>query len=101
MIGFVTNKGLAEQVLAAIHDEQESQGLPYYWTVGSYPILSGEHEGKVFLPASDDLLDTPLRHVGGSQLTPRNSPRFGALIKALGGLDARVELDPNLLTTKD
>jgi hypothetical protein len=93
MIGFVTNAALADQILAAIEKEQLDHGLPFYWTVGSYPILSGPHAGKMFLPADDALLATHLRGPKEDKITPASSPKFAALIKSLGGLEARIDLD--------
>tara|TARA_R110002074_G_scaffold25512_1_gene75561 strand:+ start:24616 stop:24921 length:306 start_codon:yes stop_codon:yes gene_type:complete len=88
MIGFITNTATAALVLDGIREAQLSRGTAYYWTTGSAPIYSGDHAGQMFIPASDALLDTPLRQ----GLTPRDFPEFDQLVTLLGGLDARVDL---------
>ena len=93
MIGFITSFETAQAVLAGIEAAQVSRGLPYYWTVGSYPIFTGEHAGEMFLPFDDEIMATNLR--GG--LTPVDFPEFGQLVEALGGLDARIDLDPQFI----
>ena len=93
MIGFITTLETAQAVLAGIEAAQVSRGLPYYWTVGKYPIYTGEHVGEMFLPLDDKMLATNLR--GG--LTPVDFPEFGQLVGVLGGLDARIDLDPQFI----
>jgi hypothetical protein len=93
MIGFITTPQTAAAVLAGIRTAQESRGLPHYWTTGSFPIHQGEHAGKVFLPFDDAMMATNLR--GG--LTPMDFPEAPQLIAALGGLEARIDLDPNAI----
>ena len=97
MIGFVTDPETAATVLEGIREAQISRGHPYYWTTGSMPIYSGDNAGEVFIPASDDILDTPLRQ----GLTPRDFPEFDELLELLGGLDARVDIDPDILVNPD
>jgi hypothetical protein len=93
MIGFITDIQTAQAVLDGIRNAQESRGLPYYWTTGSYPIYTRTHAGKVFLPFDDEMMATNLR--GG--LTPVDFPEFAQLVGALGGLDARVDLAPQAI----
>lgn len=93
MIGFITSPTTATAILTGIQVAQESRGLPHYWTVGSYPIFTGEHVGKMFLPFDDEMMETNLR--GG--LTPVDFPEFEQLVSALGGLDARIDLDPQAI----
>ena len=93
MIGFITDIQTAQAVLDGIRTSQESRGLPYYWTTGSYPIYTGTHAGKVFLPFDDEMMATNLR--GG--LTPMDFPEAPQLIAALGGLDARIDLAPQAI----
>ncbi len=93
MIGFITTPQTATAVLAGIQTAQESRGLPHYWTVGSYPIHTGEHAGNMFLPFDDAMMTTNLR--GG--LTPVDFPEFAQLVGALGGLEARIDLDPSAI----
>tara|TARA_R110000868_G_C10739200_1_gene752241 strand:+ start:630 stop:932 length:303 start_codon:yes stop_codon:yes gene_type:complete len=93
MIGFITSPETAQAILAGIEAAQVSREMPYYWTVGKYPIYTGEHAGKMFLPFDDEMLATNLR--GG--LTPVDFPEFGQLVGALGGLDARIDLDPQFI----
>ena len=97
MIGFVTTSATAALVLDGIREAQLSRGTAYYWTTGSMPIYSGDHAGQMFIPASDALLATPLRR----GLTPRDFPEFDQLVTVLGGLDARVDIDPDVLINPD
>ena len=103
MIGFVTNQATADAVLAGIEQAQRGRGLAFYWSPGAFPIHAGEHVGKWFIPASEEVLATPLR--GNPILTPRDFPEFDQLMTALGGLDSRISvepadlIDPTTLTT--
>ena len=89
MIGFVTTPETAAEVLDAIREAQLSRGHAHFWTTGSMPIYTGDHAGKTLIPASDEILDTPLRQ----GQTPRDFPEFNQLIETLGGLDNRVDVD--------
>ena len=89
MIGFVTTVKTAAEVLDAIRDAQLSRGHGHFWTTGSMPIYTGDYAGKTLIPASDEILDTPLR----KGQTPRDFPEFNLLIETLGGLDTRVDVD--------
>ena len=97
MIGFVTTPETATEVLEAIRDAQLGRGQAHFWTTGSMPIYTGEHAGKTLIPASDEILDTPLRQ----GLTPRDFPEFNQLIETLGGLDNRVDVDRQDLVNPD
>jgi hypothetical protein len=93
MIGFITSPTTADAILEGIQTAQESRGLPHYWTVGSYPIFTGTHTGKIFLPFDDAMMATNLRE----GLTPVDFPEFAQLVGALGGLEARIDLDPQAI----
>ena len=93
MIGFVTTPEIALTVLDSIKQVQIDNGRHHYWTTGAEPIYSGDHAGKMFIPAGDNVLDTPLRN----GLTPRDFPEFDQMIALLGGLDARAAVDPDSL----
>ena len=93
MIGFITSPETATAVLSGIEQAMASRGLPNYWTCGKYSIHTGEHAGDMFLPFDDGMMATNLR--GG--LTPIDFPEFGQLVAALGGLDARIDLDPQAI----
>ncbi len=97
MIGFITTPEIATTVIDGIRDAQLGRGQHYYWTTGAEPIYSGASVGEMFIPAGDEVLDTPLRN----GLTPRDFPEFDQLVILLGGLDARVELDPDSLINPD
>jgi hypothetical protein len=90
MIGFITSPETADAILSGIEAAQTSRGLPHFWTVGSHPIFTGEHAGKTFMPFDDTMMATNLRQ----GMTPADFPEFSELVSILGGLDARVELDP-------
>ena len=97
MIGFITTPETAAAVLDGIREAQLSRGTAYYWTTGSMPIYSGDYAGQTFIPADDALLDTSLRR----GLTPSDFPEFDQLVALLGGLDARVDIDPDVLINPD
>ena len=92
MIGFVTTQEQATAANVAIAEAQTSRGLPVFWLAGSYPIHSGEHAGNCFVPCDDQTLSTPL--IGHPPQTPQDFPEFTEIIDSLGGLEARIHLDP-------
>lgn len=97
MIGFITTPETADTILDGIREAQESRGQRYYWTTGAEPIYSGDGVGDMFIPASDEILNTPLR----DGMTPRDFPEFDQLVTLLGGLESRVEIDPDSLINPD
>jgi len=97
MIGFITTPETAAIVTDGIREAQESRGQHYYWTTGAEPIYSGAYKGEMFIPAGDEVLSTPLRN----GLTPRDFPEFDQLVTLLGGLDSRVEINPDSLINPD
>lgn len=99
MIGHITDKATSDAISAAIEYAQTSRDVPIYWTLIGVPIYSGEHAGKMFLTTDDASLDTPLR--GNPIQTPRDFPEFDQLITLLGGLEARVEIDPIILISPE
>jgi hypothetical protein len=96
MIGFITTSEISAAVTQAISDAQTSRNLPVFWLLVGTPIISGEHAGLHFIPTDDNILSTPLR--GNPIQTPRDFPEFSQLIAVLGGLDARVEVDPSVFS---
>ena len=97
MIGFVTTPETATEVLEAIRDAQLGRGHAHFWTTGSVHIHNGQHAGKTLIPASDEILDTPLRQ----GQTPRDFPEFDIMIEMLGGLEARVDVAQDDLVNPD
>lgn len=95
MTGFITNPETAAAINAAVAQAQIDRDLPVYWLPGQYPIYSGPHAGLYFLPADDAILSTPL--MGNPPSTPMDFPEFEQLVGMLGGLEARVEIDPSCL----
>jgi hypothetical protein len=73
--------------------------MPVFWLAGSYPIHSGEHAGKYFIPAGDGILDAPL--MGSPVQTPQDFPEFDTLIAMMGGLESRVEIDPSDIASSE
>lgn len=92
MIGFITTQEQAEAVNSAIAKAQTDRGLPVCWLVGSYFIYSGEHEGKTFIPCNELIMNTPL--IGNPPKTPMDFPEFAQIISTLGGLESRINIDP-------
>ena len=93
MIGYIVNEATANAILAGIDAAMDSRDLPRYWTVGKNYIHTGAHSGGWFLPFDEAMLGTIL-HRG---MTPMDFPEAAAMVEALGGLDARVELDPSAI----
>ena len=95
MIGFISTPETSIEVTQLIRDAQESRNLPAFWLLIGMLIYSGEHTGMHFIPADDDILSTPLR--GNPIQTPKDFPEFDSIIDMLGGIDARVYLDPQAI----
>ena len=97
MMGFVVSSETAAAILDGIEQAQRGRGLSHYWTTGAFPILTGEHAGKSFIPADDAILSTPLRN----GLTPRDFPEFDQLLGMLGGLGNRAEIEAETIQSTD
>jgi len=95
MTGFLTTAETADAILDAIASEFDARNLPRFWSPGKCLIHSGPHAGLYFLPAGVGILDAPL--MGSPVQTPQHFPEFAQLIASLGGLEARVELEPEAL----
>ena len=95
MIGFVVSPETSAAITAAVELAQTSRDLSPYIGIRGMEILSGPNAGQHFLPFDDLALTTPLH--GGTHVS--DYPEFSALIAMLGGLDARVNIDPSLATT--
>jgi len=95
MIGYITTPEVSAQISAAVREAQISRGIAPYLAIHGFPITSGEHVGLHFLPFEDSALTTPLH--ANTRLT--DYPEFSTLLTMLGGLDARVDIDPSLVTT--
>jgi len=95
MIGFITTPETSADITAAVELAQTSRGLSPYIGIRGIEILSGPNIGQHFLPFDDSALTTPLH--GGTHVS--DYPEFASLIAMLGGLDARVSIDPSLVTT--
>jgi hypothetical protein len=96
MIGYLTTHDTAASINEAIAAAQTARGLPVFWRPGMMEVFSGPHSGQWFVPADDALLNTPL--IGSPVQTPQDFPEFAELIAAMGGLSARVEIDPADIT---
>lgn len=67
--------------------------IDYALANGGEEITREEYVSKMLLPFDDKMMATNL--CGG--LTPVDFPEFGQLVEALGGLDARIDLDPQFI----
>jgi hypothetical protein len=92
MIGFITTEETATAILASIRESFAARGYPPFWSPGVYPIYSGPHAGGTFIPAGDDMFECPL--MLNPLRRPMDYPEFAQFIEALGGLEARVEIEP-------
>ena len=95
MIGCVTSPETSAAITESVELAQTSRGLAPYIGIRGMPILSGPNAGQHFLPFDDLALTTPLH--GGTRVS--DYPEFSALLAMFGGLDARVSIDPSLVTT--
>ena len=94
MIGFITSLETSAAITSAVELAQTSRDLSPYIGIRGMEILSGANAGQHFLPFDDLALTTPLH--GGTHVS--DYPEFSALLSMLGGLDARVSIDPSLVT---
>lgn len=95
MIGFITTEETATAILLSIKDAFAAHGHPPFWSPGAYPIYSGEYTGMMFIPAGDEVANTPLRL--NPLQRPCDFPEYEHFINALGGYDARVDIDPSII----
>ena len=96
MIGFVVNADQAQAAAESVAAVQIAHGSPVFWQPGAYPIFSGEHAGQYFIPCDDAILSTPL--TGSPVKTPPDYAEFPAIIESMGGLSARIDIDPSIIT---
>jgi hypothetical protein len=94
MNGFITSPETSAAITAAVELAQTSRGLAPYINIRGMEILSGANAGQHFLPFDDLALATPLH--GGTHVS--DYPEFSALLAMLGGLEARMDIDPSLVT---
>jgi hypothetical protein len=99
MIGFITTSEAAAAVLDGVKQAMLSRGLPHFWSPGAYPIHAGPHAGSMFIPAGKVILNCPL--IGNPVQCPTDFPEFAQIVATLGGLDARVEIEPSDILDPD
>ena len=91
MIGFVVDEQVKNFILDSIKNSQINSTGIHYWTTGAMPIFKGEYSGKWFIPFTDSMMHTVLRN----NTRVVDFPEFEYLANALGGLDARVDVNNN------
>ena len=96
MIGFIVTPEQAQAAAEAVASVQIAHGSPVFWQPGTYPIISGEHAGQYFIPCDDAILSTPL--TGSPVKTPPDYAEFTSIIESMGGLNARIDIDPSIIT---
>jgi len=94
MIGFIVTPETSAAITAAVELAQTSRGLSPYVGIRGMEILSGPDDGQHFLPFDDLALTTSLH--GGTHVS--DYPEFTSLLAMLGGLEARVDIEPELVT---
>lgn len=94
MIGFIVTPETSAAITAAVELAQISRGFSPYIGIRGMEILSGPDVGKHFIPFDDSALMIPLH--GGTRIS--DYPEFAALLETLGGLESRVDIDPELTT---
>jgi hypothetical protein len=94
MIGFITTPETSAAITAEVELAQTSRGLSPSIGIRGMEVLSGPNAGQHFIPFDDSALMTPLH--GGTRVS--DYPEFTSLLAMLGGLDARVDIDPLLVT---
>jgi hypothetical protein len=93
MIGFVVTPEVASQAEVSLKVAFSSRKMQPYFTLGAMEILSGEQAGMMFIPFDDSALDV-IRY---RNFKLPDFPEYQEVIGYLGGLDARVEIDPSCL----
>lgn len=91
MTGYIVTTDQRDAIAAALDAAQEERGRKYLH-LGAMRIYSGANKGKHFIGLADKDLTQKL---GGIALV--EYPEFQDIIASLGGLDARVEIDPSIL----
>ena len=91
MTGFIVTTDQHDAIAAALDAAQESRGRKFLH-LGAMLIHTGEHAGGYFIGLADKDLTQKL---SGIQLT--DYPEFQQIIASLGGLYARVDIDPSIL----
>jgi hypothetical protein len=99
MIGFITTSETAAAVLDGVKQAMLSRGLPHFWSPGAFPVYAGPHAGSMFIPAGEVILNAPL--IGNPVQHPTDFPEFAQIVAILGGLDARVEIEPSDILDPD
>jgi hypothetical protein len=95
MIGYIITAEQGYSIFNAINQAFANRGLQTSWNIANTPINSGEYIGYNFIPASDEILDTEI----WKNLKVKDFPEFSNLIISLGGLDARIDIDPLCILT--
>jgi hypothetical protein len=89
--GFVTEQATAESISAAVEAACDTRGVARFIAMHGRLIHSGQYAGQVFLPLADSDLQQVMYR---GQCLP-DFPEFAQLVAILGGLDARVEIEPS------
>lgn len=90
MTGYIVTTDQRDAIAAALDAAQEARGRKFLH-LGAMLIYTGEHAGKHFIGLADKDLTQKL---GGIQLA--DYPEFQQIIASLGGLHARVDIDPSI-----
>lgn len=91
LTGYIVDEATRDTISAALDAAQEARGRKYLH-LGAMQIYAGANKGKHFIGLADKDLTQKL---GGIALV--EYPEFQDIIASLGGLDARVEIDPTIL----
>lgn len=97
ILGFLTDEQTAAAIAAGVDAAQDARGVARYLAASAMPVLSGPHAGSIFLPFDDAALDQVMHrgmHLG-------DFPEFAQLVDMIGGLNARVEIDPQHIRLPD
>jgi hypothetical protein len=95
--GFIKSQATAETVSDAVKTACDTRGVARFIAMRGRPIYSGQYAGQVFLPLADSDL-VQVMYCG--QCLP-DFPEFSQLVATLGGLDARVEIEPSDILDPD
>ena len=91
MTGFIVTTDQRDAIAAALDAAQEARGRKFLH-LGAILIRAGEHAGKHFIGLADKDLTQKL-----SGIPLAEYPEFQQIVEFLGGLDARVDIDPSIL----
>ena len=91
LTGYIVDEQTRDALADALDAAQEARGRKFLH-LGALVIYTGEHAGGYFIGLADKDLAQKL-----SGIPLADYPEFQQIIASLGGLHARVDIDPSIL----